>query len=153
MHTLLVVDDDWMNREVLEAYLHAAGYTTVPAPNGARALELAAQAAATQPFPLILLDVRLPDINGLEVCRRLRAQAATRHTPILLISALNSDDDKRAAIAAGVDDFLPKPLDALVLVQRVRVLLRMGALPQVLAQHVDETTRAAILRDLGYGQG
>jgi two-component system, cell cycle response regulator len=153
MHRLLVVDDDWMNREVLEAYLHAEGYTTVPAPNGARALALAAEAAAAQPFPLILLDVRLPDISGLEVCRQLRAQAATRHTPILLISALNSDEDKRAAIAAGVDDFLPKPLDALVLAQRVRVLLRMGALPQVLAQHVDATTRAAILRDLGYGQG
>ena len=146
--TILVVDDDEMLREVLEAYLLREGYTVQLANSGEIALEFTAQT----PPDLILLDARLSGIDGYEVCRRFRASPATRHMPIVMITALDNDEDKQHAIEAGVDDFIPKPFDSLVMLHRIRTLLRrkqlIDSLPEVLAHHVSESTAEAILQEI-----
>jgi two-component system, cell cycle response regulator len=119
---VLIVDDDWMNRELLQA--HLAEYKTLGAPNGEKALEL----ARTQHPDLILLDLRLPGMSGYEVCAQLRADSQTASIPVLIISALDDDTSRQRAIDAGIDDFLTRPFDGLTLHTRVRALLRMKAL-------------------------
>lgn len=126
---VLVADDDWMTREVLEAHLVSAGWDVVTAHGGEQALALA-QARLPD---LVLLDVRLPDLNGYEVCRRLKAGAATAAAPVVLVTALAGTADKQQAISAGVDDIIPKPLDSATLLLRARSLLRVKQLHDALA--------------------
>ncbi len=126
---VLVADDDWMTREVLEAYLVSAGWDVMTAHTGEQAL---AQAQARPP-DLVLLDVRLPDLNGYEVCRRLKASAATAAVPVVLVTALAGEADKQRAISAGADDVLAKPLDSAALLLRARSLVRVKRLRDALA--------------------
>ncbi|MBZ0301931.1 MAG: response regulator [Anaerolineae bacterium] len=152
---ILVVDDDWMNREVIEAHLHTAGYDVAVAHSGEQALESAGQT----PPDLILLDVRLQGLSGYAVCQQLKVRAATHSTPVMMISALEGDPEQRRAIEAGADDFITKPFSALVLLTRVRNLLRLKALEdaaqvrdrrlrQVLCRYVDDELADQILADL-----
>ncbi|NWF67852.1 MAG: response regulator [Chloroflexi bacterium] len=148
---VMIVDDDWMNREVLEAYLHSAGYQVVSAHSGEQALEIASKT----PPDLVLLDVRMHGLGGLEVCRRLKAQASTAHTPVLIATALAGEEEKQQAIAAGADDFVLKPLDATMMLQRVKSFLRLKQLAErearlrvVLARHVSPQTAEMILAEL-----
>lgn len=127
--TILVVDDDWMNREVIEAYLTSAGFGVVTAHSGEDALAMIAAA----PPDLIMLDVRMSGMDGYEVCQRLKGDAATRHIPVVMVTALEADEDKRAAIEAGADDFVSKPFDALLMLTRVRSLLRIKYLYDAIA--------------------
>lgn len=152
--TVLVVDDDWMNREVLEGYLVAAGYRVLTAHSGEKALEIA-QAA---PLDLVLLDIRMPGIDGYEVCRRLKNDERTRFVPVIMVTALESDEDKLPAIEAGADDFVTKPFNSLLMLTRVRSVLRIKQLHdevearnrllrQVLARYVAEDMTRVILSD------
>jgi two-component system, cell cycle response regulator len=128
---VMIVDDDWMNREVIEAYLLNAEYEVINAHSGEQALELTAR----QLPDVVLLDLRMQGMGGLEVCRRLKAQPHTQHIPILIVSALNSENEKIQAVAAGADDFIPKPLDAPIMLNRLKSFARIKTLVDALQQH------------------
>ncbi|MCC5958533.1 MAG: diguanylate cyclase [Rhodobacteraceae bacterium] len=117
---ILIVDDLSINRTILRAKLQAACYDCVMASCGEKAISL----AQDEHPDLILLDCRLPDIDGVEVCRILRANPATRHIPILLFSATADRAQRLRALQMGADDFLSKPLDESYLMGRIRSLLR-----------------------------
>ncbi|MBI2976430.1 MAG: response regulator [Chloroflexi bacterium] len=135
---ILVVDDDWLNRDLLEAYLRDAGYECITASDGAAALQIA-QAA---PPDLVLCDVQMPRMSGYEVCHRLKTNPATQFVPVVMVTALDSDDEKLRAVEAGADDFVTKPFNSILLLTRVRSLLRI----KVLHDEVEE--RNALLRQV-----
>ncbi|MDG4648609.1 diguanylate cyclase [Roseibacterium sp. SDUM158017] len=117
---ILVVDDVATNRIVMKVKLAAACYAVDQADSGAAALKVA---AATRP-DLVLMDVLMPDMSGLEVCRRLKADPDTSDIPVILVTALSDRASKMAGLEAGADDFLTKPVDEVTLLARVRSLLR-----------------------------
>ena len=116
---ILIVDDEWMNRELLEAYLKMGGYRVGQANNGEKALEM----VADQPPALVMLDVRLSGISGFEVCRRLKEDANTRVIPVVMVTALDSTEDQQQITAAGADGFIAKPFEMDALLAKVRSLL------------------------------
>ena len=117
---ILVVDDVATNRIVMKVKLAAACYAVAQADCGTAALA----AARTESPDLILLDVVMPDMSGLEVCRQIKADPATADIPVILITALADRASKMAGLEAGADDFLTKPVDEVTLLARVRSLLR-----------------------------
>jgi two-component system, cell cycle response regulator len=118
---ILVVDDLPANRRLLEAQLSAEYFDVVTAANGAEALALCER----DECDLVLLDVMMPDIDGFEVCRRLKTNPATQHIPVVMVTALDQATDRVAGLDAGADDFLTKPGSDLVLIARVRSLVRL----------------------------
>jgi class 3 adenylate cyclase len=118
--TILVVDDLDQNIRLLEAVLTPRGFAVVAASSGAEALER----VAADTVDLVLLDIVMPEMDGYEVCRRLRADEATRYLPIVMITA-SGEQEKVAAIECGADDFIAKPFDQSELLARVRSLLRI----------------------------
>ena len=127
---ILVVDDTPMNVKLLEGVLAGHGYTVITAPSGAVALE---RVRAEQP-DLVLLDVVMPEMSGYEVCRRLRADEATRLLPVVMVTALDPVTERVKGIEVGADDFLTKPINQPELLARVRSLLRIRALHQELEE-------------------
>jgi DNA-binding response OmpR family regulator len=118
MGYVLVVDDDTTVAGVVTDYLHRAGYRTARAGDGPGAL-----AAIRADAPdLVVLDLMLPGIDGLEVCRRLRA--TTPDLPVLMLTALNETEDRIAGLEVGADDYLAKPFSPRELMLRVEALLR-----------------------------
>ena len=120
--TILIVDDEPRGRETLEALLIPLGHSLEFAGSGAQTLE---QAAACQP-DLVLLDVMMPDMDGYEVCRRLRATPQLAEVPIILVTALDDRDSRLKGIEAGADDFITKPYDRMELRTRVKTILRLN---------------------------
>jgi adenylate cyclase len=131
---ILIVDDNETNRDILDARLTAHGYQTVQAADGEEAL-----VAARRHVPdLILLDVMMPRLGGIEVCRRIKGDETFPFTPIILVTAKSDSQDVVAGLDAGADEYLPKPIDQAALVARVRSMLRVKALhDQVQAQAAD----------------
>lgn len=121
---VLVVDDTPQNVRLLEQLLKGSGYEPVTAASGAEALE---KLAATHP-DLVLLDVVMPNMSGYEVCRAIRANAATALLPIVMVTALDPAEERVKGIEAGADDFLSKPINQAELLARVKSLLRISAL-------------------------
>lgn len=121
---VLVVDDVTANRELLEGHLYDLGYDVRQARDGVEALE---QIAREEP-DLVLLDIDLPRLDGLEVCRRVKSDADRRLVPIVLITALTDRPTRLAGLEAGADDFLTKPFDPKELLVRTKVLIRERAL-------------------------
>lgn len=121
--TILVVDDNPQNVELLTALMQAEGHEVVAAADG---LEALAQVAASHP-DLILLDVMMPKLDGYAVCRRLKQEAPTRLVPIVLLTALGAEEARIQGIEAGADDFITKPFSRTELKARVRSLLRLKA--------------------------
>ena len=117
MARVLVVDDDVTVREVVVSYLRAAGHTVVEAADGGEAL----RAMRSEPADLLVLDLMMPGIDGLEVCRRLRA---TTDVPIIMLTALGAEVDRVVGLESGADDYVTKPFSPRELVLRVEALLR-----------------------------
>jgi class 3 adenylate cyclase len=117
---ILVVDDLAQNVRLLEAVLAPRGYEVVAASSGREALER----LRSDPVDLVLLDIVMPEMDGYEVCRQVRADPATRYLPVVMITA-SGEQEKVAAIEAGADDFVSKPFDHAELLARVRSLLRI----------------------------
>lgn len=121
---ILIVDDTPLNIKLLEAKLARDYYIVSAAENGREALEK----VATEKPDLILLDVMMPEMDGFETCRRLKANPATAHIPVVIITALSDVADRVRGLAAGADDFLGKPINDLALMARIRSLLRAKVL-------------------------
>ena len=117
MARVLVVDDDVTVREVVVSYLRADGHAVAEAPDGELALKEMRQA----PADLVVLDLMMPGIDGLEVCRRLRAIG---DVPIIMLTALGSETDRVVGLESGADDYVTKPFSPRELVLRVNALLR-----------------------------
>lgn len=120
MPTILVIDDEEVLRETLIYHLELAGYQVLAAGDGPTALEI----VRDQVPDLIILDVMLPGIDGLEVCRRLRRNPITAKTPLLMLTALGEEVDTVVGLEVGADDYLTKPFSLREFLARVRVLLR-----------------------------
>jgi putative two-component system response regulator len=118
---ILIVDDEMSARSGLSTLLRREGFEVDEASDGPSAL---AQCAASRP-DLILLDIVMPEMDGFEVCRRLKASPEMRLTPVVLITGLSATEDRIAGINAGADDFLSKPIDFNELLARARSLLRV----------------------------
>ena len=120
--TILCVDDDSNNLALLEALLAPRGYETIFAESGQAALEK----AAAEPPDLILLDIMMPKMSGLEVLEKLRADEKTRAIPVVMVTALKETEDKIKALEAGCDDFISKPFDKVELLARVKSILKIS---------------------------
>jgi two-component system cell cycle response regulator len=121
---VLIVDDIPTNVRLLEARLTAEYYEVVTASSGAQALEI----CQSQDVDIVLLDVMMPEMDGFEVCRRLKADPKTHHLPVLMITALDQPSDRVQGLDAGADDFLSKPVDDTQLMARVKSLVRLKSL-------------------------
>ena len=118
---ILVVDDNKLNVKLLAAKLAKDYYFVSTAENGLEALE-----AVKRDMPdLILLDIMMPEMDGFEVCTRLKADPATAHIPIVMVTALSDISDRVKGLQCGADDFLTKPINDIALMARVRSLLRL----------------------------
>jgi two-component system cell cycle response regulator len=136
---VLVVDDVPANVKLLEARLSAEYFDVITAMSGQEALAICERAQCD----LVLLDVMMPDMDGFEVCRRLKSNSATHHIPVVMVTALDQPSDKVRGLEAGADDFLTKPIPELALTARVRSLARLKMV-------VDELRmRALTSRDIG----
>jgi CheY-like chemotaxis protein len=120
MDTILLVEDNELSRDALSRRLERRGYGVVPAVDGEQALALARSARPD----LILMDLGLPGLDGWAATRYLKADAETRHIPIIVLSAHAMVEDRAAALAAGGDDFDTKPVRFDGLVEKIEALLK-----------------------------
>jgi adenylate cyclase len=134
---ILIVDDNETNRDILDTRLKTHGYELIQAADGEAAI-----AAVKKSLPdLVLLDVMMPKLDGIEVCRRLKSDRNLPFTPIVLVTAKADTKDVVAGLEAGADEYLTKPVDQSALVARVRSMLRFKAL------HDQAQTQATELAD------
>jgi class 3 adenylate cyclase/CheY-like chemotaxis protein len=147
MHTparILIVDDNETNRDILATRLEVHGYDLLQAADGAAALDVVAQHSPD----LILLDVMMPKIDGIEVTRRIKNDAALPFTPIILVTAKADGNDVVAGLEAGADEYLTKPVDQRSLVARVKSMLRLKQLHDtVAAQSADLAAWNTLLQE------
>ena len=119
--TVLVVDDNQQNLELLQAYLEDVDCQAIPARDGLEALEIITK----DPPDLILLDVMMPKMSGFEVCKRIKNDPKTTDIPVIMVTALNEFGDIERAIDSGTDDFLSKPVNKLELLTRIKTMLKL----------------------------
>jgi DNA-binding response OmpR family regulator len=135
--TILVIEDDEALRDTLVYNLRGEDYAVLTAADGVTGLEVAKR----QPVSLVLLDLMLPRLDGLEVCRQLRARPESATTPILMLTARGEETDKVVGLELGADDYVTKPFGWAELRARIRALLRRGE--QVTAGAVSQSTEEA----------
>jgi PAS domain S-box-containing protein len=135
-HSILVVDDDLASLAVLANMLREEGYEVRPADSG----RLALASAAAQPPDLILSDIRMPEIDGFELCRRLKLSENTRDIPLIFISAAGQEQDHVEGLALGAVDYIDKPMRREELKARVRTHLELAALRRRLEGEVAQRT-------------
>jgi len=121
---VLVVDDVPTNVKLLEARLMAEYFHVLTATNGQAALSICQEGQCD----IVLLDVMMPEMDGFETCRRLKSNPATMHIPVVMVTALDSPEDRVRGLEVGADDFLTKPVNDLALVTRVKSLVRLKML-------------------------
>ncbi len=138
---VLVVDDIPPNIKLLEARLNAEYFDVLTATNGTDAISLCEQGMCD----IVLLDVMMPDMDGFEVCRRLKGQLATAHLPIVLVTALDQPADRVRGLEAGADDFLTKPIDEVSLIARVRSLTRLKVVIDELRNRANTTVALGMI--------
>jgi adenylate cyclase len=151
---VLIADDDWLNRDLLQTYLSNAGCEVIATSDGEQAWD-----AAQEQLPdLALLDIRMPRLDGLSLCKRLKQDPKTRFMPVVIVTALDAEEEELNAVEVGADDFINKPYNSLILLTRVRSLLRLKRmsdelesrnqlLRQVLNRYVDQDVADVILED------
>ncbi len=141
--TILCVDDERINLDLLDALLTPRGYVVIGAVGGKEALRCIVE----RPIDLVLLDVMMPEIDGFEVCRRIKESESSRTIPVIMITALTSKDDRIKGIEAGAEDFISKPIDSIEVLARVRMLLKIKELN-------DRVTSAyrAVTNMVGFGE-
>ncbi len=122
MATILVVEDERMIRDMLLRFLEMNGYQTITAANGEQALN---QARSAQPN-LILMDMRLPVIDGWEATQQLKADPATRAIPVIALTAYAMTDDREHALAVGCDDYETKPIQFPKLLVKIKTFLEQA---------------------------
>jgi two-component system cell cycle response regulator len=122
---ILIVDDEAAIREYEATLLGELGHVVLAAADGVEALRLARE---HQP-DLVLLDIMMPELSGIEVCRQLRADPRTKEIRVIVVSAVDAKRALEESIIAGADDFLAKPINALELMVRVRSILRVRNIP------------------------
>src|SRR5215467_6182551 len=136
---VLVVDDVPANVKLLQARLSAEYFDVITAASGAEALAICERAECD----IVLLDVMMPDMDGFEVCRRLKTGLTTHHIPVVMVTALDQPSDRVRGLQAGADDFLTKPVSDVALIARVRSLSRLKLMTDELRM------RALTSRDIG----
>ena len=156
--TILIVDDEPTTLDLFEGFLFAEGYHLIFAESGPETLARLEEIAPD----VILLDVMMPEMDGFEVCRRLKADERWRYIPIILVTALGSTEDLVEGLGAGGDDFLHKPVDKLELQARVRSMLRIKQqydelqstlrLREDMARMITHDMRAPLNIILGYSE-
>ena len=123
MYRILVCDDERDIVSALRIYLTAEGYEVLEAYNGSEMLRL----AATQEVHLILLDVMMPTMDGIETCRALRCDPALKETMVVFLSALGEEEQQLAGFGAGADDYISKPIKPKLLISRIQAILKRVA--------------------------
>jgi two-component system cell cycle response regulator len=141
---VLIVDDIVPNIKMLEARLTAEYFDVISATNGFEAIQLCREGCCD----MVLLDVMMPGMDGFEVCRRLKADPATLHIPIVMVTALDQPADRVRGLTAGADDFLTKPVDEIALIARVRSLTRLKVMLDELRARVATSAHLG-LKDAG----
>jgi len=114
-YSLLVVDDNEMNRDLLSRRLERQGYRVTVAVDGRQALEILNR----EDFNLVLLDIMLPEMNGYQVLEQLKADQSLSHIPVIITTALDEADGKAKCIALGAEDYLTKPFNPVMLKSRI----------------------------------
>jgi two-component system, cell cycle response regulator len=138
---VLVVDDILANVRLLEAKLSAEYFEVVTAMNGLDALDAIQR---TKP-DIVLLDVMMPGIDGIEVCKRIKANPATQHIPVVMVTALDQPEDRVRGLEAGADDFLTKPVNDISLFCRIKSLVRLKMLTDELRIRSETTETIGII--------
>ena len=150
---VLIVEDDPDLLQILEFNLRAAGYRTMSATAGKPALEL----VRLESPDLVILDLMLPDVSGVEICRTLRREAATRDVPVVMLTARNDEIDRVVGFEVGADDYVAKPFSVRELLLRIQSVLRRvaaadaPAVPEAALRHgpitIDLSSRRAFVDD------
>jgi len=131
--TVLVVDDNQQNLELLQAYLEDIECETLAAYDGPEALQIVAK----EKPDLVLLDIMMPKMSGFEVCKRIKSGPKTSHIPVIMVTALNEFGDIERALDCGTDDFLSKPINKTELLLRVRTMLKLKHLTDKLERTLE----------------
>lgn len=121
---ILVVDDDWLNIEVMKAYLEMGDFAVTAVLSGEEAIKTAKADAPD----LIFMDVRMSGMDGYETTTALKADATTQHIPVVIVTAFDAQQDIERAVAAGADDMLFKPINGTLMLLRAKTLIRMKRL-------------------------
>ena len=147
---ILIVDDLIPNIRLLEVKLVAEYYDVLTASNGADAIEI----AKNEKLDLILLDAMMPDMDGFEVCKRLKADPNLAHIPVIMLTALEESRNRVRGLKAGADDFITKPINDLILMARVRAQLRLKMITDQLLSHTGYSVAnsQAVLEQIGQQQ-
>ncbi len=139
---ILVVDDEAVLLETMAYNLEQAGYQVITVSDGASALE----AARRERPDLIILDIMLPEMDGLEVCRQLRREHGTATTPIIMLTAKGEEIDKVVGLEVGADDYVTKPFGRRELLARVRALLRRAEYVPASSERVETQSEQEVVR-------
>ena len=139
---ILVVDDEPVNQKLIENLLEVMGHSPEFANNGFEALE-----KIKSGFDLVLLDIRMPGIDGIEVVRRIRGNPESDDIPIIMITVLDDKQTRIEAIQAGANDFINKPIDRLELQVRMESLLKMREAQNAIKLHLDELEKTVAERN------
>ena len=139
--TVLVVDDQEGNRDLIRRYI-SGSYTIVEAKDGAGALEC----IRNFPVDLVLLDVMMPGTSGFDVCRKIKDQPREGFLPVVLLTALDQQENRNRGLEAGADDYLTKPIDRRELGLRIKTFLRMREQDSTIRKQLEEAeTRVEML--------
>lgn len=139
---ILIVEDEQDTAEYMSTLLETRGYTTSWAYSGTEALEMLERACRQEdgscPIHLVVLDVRLPDLDGYEVCRRIKDDEVLKHVSVIMVTALHSTSDKTKGLDLGADDYITKPFQPEELLARVRAVLRVRQMEREARQRAIE---------------